>query len=112
MNENEMRERVARFERALVAIAAHKPDGALLTTEDDDRAAWVADAVARYEERQRAARVKLPSPAVVMAGAPGEVPTKRPRRPRRRRSSKVATAATTPRPRGRPRKAPPAAPEG
>jgi hypothetical protein len=114
--QDEITDRVARFERALVAIAAHKPAGALMTNEDEDRAAWVADAVSRYEDRQKLARVKLPSPAVVMAGAPEEVPAKRPRRPRRYRSRKGATAApeTTARPRrgGRPRKTPPAAPEG
>jgi hypothetical protein len=99
MNEHEMRERVARFERALVAIAAQKPDGALLTTEDEDRAAWVADAVSRYEAQQRTVRPRTPP-------SPEEVPAKRPRRPRRRRSSKAATAAPGPKRRpGRPRKA-------
>ena len=91
---DEIRDRVARFERALTAIAAHKPAGSHMTTEDEERAAWVADAVERFEARQKLARVKLPSPVVVM-GAP-DAPAA-PRRPRRKRKARDVVRRRKPR---------------
>lgn len=93
---DEIRDRVARYERALFAIAANKPAGMLMTREDEDRAAWVVDAIARYEARQVApAKPPPPSEPVPEAEAaptprrrrrrraPGEAPLPRGRRPRK-----------------------------
>lgn len=108
---DDIRDRVQRFERILTGIAAAKPEGATITSDDEARAAAVVAGVERYEAAQRGARVRLPPPAVATSGAPDE-PARAATPKRRRRRRAAATTATAPRPRGRPRKEPPAPAEG
>src|SRR5690349_9817014 len=101
-----VKERSARFEHALLVIVAMKPEGEQITEADYERAATVARMVERFESEQAAARVRLPSPAVVTSGAPG-APAPRPKRAYRRRKPRAAPESAPKR--GRPKSATPPA---
>lgn len=94
--------RVARYEHAIIVIAAMKAEGEALTEADHERAVQVAAMVERYEAGLRApVKPRVEPEARSVAPAPAH-PVRR-----RRRRRAVAQPAAAPKRRGRPPKAQP-----